>query len=141
MQKLLFLITVLFLGANLFAQTGQVEVTVTGIIVKKEGIVRIGVYKEDGFPSVGKEIMGKDVQVTEDKITLTIEDIPVGIYAIAVFQDIDANGKLNSNLFGAPTEPYGFSNNLFGKFGPPDYEDVSFNIEDGKTVSLTINLE
>ena len=141
MKKLLFLITVLFLGANLFAQTGQVEVTVTGIIVKKEGIVRIGVYKEDGFPSVGKEIMGKDVQVTEDKVTLTIKDIPVGIYAIAVFQDIDANGKLNSNLFGAPTEPYGFSNNLFGKFGPPDYEDVSFYIEDGKTVSLTINLE
>lgn len=141
MKKLLFLITVLFLGTNLFAQTGQVEVTVTGIIVKKGGVVKVGVYKEDGFPSVGKEIIGKDVQVTEDKISLTLKDIPTGIYAIAVFQDKDTDGKLNSNLFGAPTEPYGFSNNKYGRFGPPDYEDVSFNIEDGKTVSLTINLE
>ncbi|MCK5134533.1 MAG: DUF2141 domain-containing protein [Bacteroidales bacterium] len=141
MKKLMFLIAVLFFVANLFSQTGQVDVTVTGIEVEKGGIVKIGVYKTDGFPSVGKEITGKDIKVTESKVTVTIEEIPAGVYALAVFQDKDADGKLNSNLFGAPTEPYGFSKNKYGTFGPPDFEDVSFKIENGKSISLTINLE
>ena len=141
MKKLMFLIAVLFFVANLFSQTGQVDVTVTCIEVEKGRIVKIGVYKTDGFPSVGKEITGKDIKVTESKVTVTIEEIPAGVYALAVFQDKDADGKLNSNLFGAPTEPYGFSKNKYGTFGPPDFEDVSFKIENGKSISLTINLE
>lgn len=141
MKKIAFLIAVLFLGANLFAQTGQVDVTVTGIKVKKGGIVKVGVYKKDGFPIIDKEVIGEDIEVTGDKISISLKNIPVGIYAIAVIQDKNSDGEHNTNLFGSPTEPYGFSNNVFGRFGPPDFEDVSVNIENGKTLSLTINLE
>ncbi len=140
MKKVVFLITVLFFGVNIFAQSGQVDVTVTNIKVKKGGIVKIGIYEKEGFPTVGKEIKGTDVVVEKGVVTITIEDIPAGTYAIAVFQDKDSDGKLDSNLFGAPTEPYGFSNNIYGMFGPPDFEEVSFIVEDGKTVSLTIDL-
>ena len=141
MKKLALLITVLFLGATIYAQNGQVDVTVTGIDAKKGGIVKIGIYKKDGFPSVGKEITGKDVKVTENIVTVALNDIPAGRYAIAVFQDKNSDGKLNTNLFGSPSEPYGFSNNKYGMFGPPDFEDVSFLMENGKTISITINLE
>jgi len=141
MKKVAFLIAVLFLGANLFAQTGQVDVTVTGIKVKKGGIVKVGVYKKDGFPIIDKEAIGEDIEVTGDKITILLKDIPVGTYAIAIIQDKNSDGEHNTNLFGVPTEPYGFSNNVYGRFGPPDFEDVSINIEDGKTLSLTVNLE
>ena len=132
---------VLFLGVNIYAQTGQVEVTVTGIKTDKGGNVRVGIYEKEGFPTVGQEIIGKDVEVKEGTITVLFEDVPVENYAIAVFQDKDMDGKLDSNLFGAPTEPYGFSNNIYGRFGPPSFEDVSFDLEEGKTVSKTINLE
>jgi len=141
MKKVTLLIAVLFLGANLFAQTGQADVTVTGINVKKGGILKIGVYEKDGFPLIGEEIIGKDVKVTGEKMTVSLKDIPAGTYAIAVIQDKNSDGVHNTNLFGAPTEPYGFSNNIFGRFGPPDFEDVCVNIENGKTLSLTINLE
>ena len=141
MKKLVFLMAVLFLGVNIYAQTGQVEVTVTGIKTDKGGNVRVGIYEKEGFPTVGQEIIGKDVEVKEGIITVLFEDVPVENYAIAVFQDKDMDGKLDSNLFGAPTEPYGFSNNIYGRFGPPSFEDVSFDLEDGKTVSKTINLE
>ena len=60
MKKPGFLFAVLFFGAHLYSQTGQVDVTVTGIEVGKEGILKIGVYANDGFPSVGKEITGKN---------------------------------------------------------------------------------
>jgi len=141
MKKVILLIAVLFFGANLFAQTGQVDVTVTGINVKKGGIVKVGIYEKDGFPAMGKEIIGKDVKVTAEKITVTLKDIPAGTYAIAIIQDKNSDGEHNTNLFGAPTEPYGFSNNVYGRFGPPDFEEVSINIENGKTLSLTINID
>ena len=141
MKRVTILIAVLFLGINLFAQSGQVDVTVTGINVKKGGIVKVGIYEKDGFPAMGKEIIGKDVKVTTGEITVTLKDIPAGTYAIAVIQDKNSDGEHNTNLFGAPTEPYGFSNNVYGRFGPPDFEDVSVNIENGKTLSLTINLD
>jgi len=141
MKKFVLLMTVLFLGANIYAQTGQVEVTVSGIKTDKGGNVRVGIYEKEGFPTVGQEIIGKDLEVKEGTITVLFEDVPVENYAIAVFQDKDMDGKLDSNLFGAPTEPYGFSNNIYGRFGPPSFEDVSFDLEEGKTVSKTINLE
>jgi len=90
---------------------------------------------------VGEEIYGKDVEVKEGTISVSFEDVAIGTYAIAVFQDKDTDGKLDSNLFGAPTEPYGFSNNVYGRFGPPDFEDVSFKVENGEIVSKKINLE
>ena len=141
MKKLGIFIVVLLFGASVLAQNSQVDVTITGINVKKGGLVKVGVYQENGFPSVGKEIVGKDVKVEDSSIVVSFNNIPDGVYAIAVFQDKDSNGKLNSNLFGAPTELYGFSNNKYGKFGPPDFETVSFKVESGKAISLTINLE
>ena len=141
MKKPGFLFIVFFLATNLFAQTGQVDVTISGIEVEKGGIVKIGVYNTDGFPIVGNEVTGKDIKVTESKVRVTIEDLPIGAYALAIFQDTNSDGKLNSNLFGAPKEPYGFSRNRYGTFGPPDFEDVSFKIESDNSTSLTINLE
>ncbi len=141
MKKIGIFIVVFIFGTSVFAQSSQIDVTVLGLSVEKGGQVKIGVYQEDGFPTVGKEIIGKDVKVDESSITVSFDNISDGVYAIAVFQDKDSNGKLNSNLFGAPTELYGFSNNKYGKFGPPDFETVSFKVESGKAVSLTINLE
>ncbi len=141
MKKVVFLLAALLIGSILFSQTGQVDVTVTGIEVEKGGVIKIGVYETNGFPIVGNEVTGKDIKVTDTGVTVTIKDIPVGTYALAIFQDTNSDGKLNSNLFGAPKEPYGFSKNRYGTFGPPDFEDVSFKIESDNSTSLTINLE
>lgn len=140
MKKLVFLIVVMFIGVNLFAQTGQLEVTVTGVKVKKGGEVKIGLFKEDGFP-YGEEISGKDVKVTNNIITVTIKDIPAGIYAILAYQDENTDGNLNTKLFGIPSESYGFSQNKYGSYGPPNFEDVSFKIVNEKKASITINIK
>ena len=141
MKKIAFIITVLFAAANVFAQTGEVEITVSGINVKKGGIIKIGIYKKADFPMIGKEIKGKDIEVKNTQLTVNLKDIPVGTYAVAVIQDKNSDGEHNSNLFGSPTEAYGFSNNVYGRFGPPDFEDVSFNLQSGESISLTINIE
>lgn len=141
MKKIVFLIVALFLGANIYAQTGVVNVKVTGIKVKKGGVVKVGLYKQDGFPELGKEIMGDNVKVTKSEAEVSFKDVPDGIYAIAIIQDKNSDGEHNTNLFGAPTEPYGFSNNVYGRFGPPAFEDVSFEIKNGEAISLTVNID
>lgn len=141
MKSILQIILTLLVGTTLFAQTGTVEVKVTGIIPESGGIIKIGLYEHEGFPTVGKSVAGQNVAVKDIATTTTLANIPVGTYAIAIFQDINSDGKLNSNFFGAPTEPFAFSNNKFGMFGPPKFADVSFIVKNGEKTSLTIILE
>jgi uncharacterized protein (DUF2141 family) len=131
----------LLLAASLHAQTGALVVTVTQLDANKGGTLKIGVYNEDGFPDVGKEVHGIDLAVEGDSATYVFDSIPVGTYAIAVFQDKNDDGKLNKNMFGAPKEPYGFSQNKYGKFGAPAFKDVSFKIEEDASLSLAITVK
>ena len=49
-----------------------------------------------------------------------VKDLPPGRYAIAVFQDLNGNGKLDASFFGVPKEPYGFSRDVERGIGIPD---------------------
>ena len=50
------------------------------------------------------------------------------MYTAAIFHDVNNNGKLDKNLLGVPTEPYGFSNNARSKWGPPKYDTAKFQL-------------
>ncbi len=50
-------------------------------------------------------------------------------YAFKLFVDLNGNGSMDTNVIGIPKEPYAFSNNAMGLFGPPDFEKASFRIE------------
>ena len=57
-------------------------------------------------------------------VTLSFHELPPGRYAIKVFQDENNDGKMNRNFFGAPTEPYGISNNARARFSLPPFRDA-----------------
>ena len=75
----------------------------------------------------------------EDGVSLTLHNLPTGIYGIQVMHDENGNGELDANLLGIPKEPWGFSNNAKGRFGPPTWDDVSFTI-DAEPVVQAISL-
>ena len=141
MKKILLSMMVLVLGSPIFAQNGDVVVKVTGIENDK-GLIQIGLYNsEASFPVYEKVYKGVFPKANKAGVSYTFKNIPAGTYAIAVYHDENSDKELNKNLFGAPKENYGFSNNKFGTFGPPDFKDVSFKVEAGKNTSLSINLE
>jgi uncharacterized protein (DUF2141 family) len=72
------------------------------------------------------------------RVTLVLRDLTPGTYAVSVYHDLDANGQLNNNLMGLPTEPYGFSNNARGSFGPPSFQAASVALP---TQGLAIELK
>ena len=65
------------------------------------------------------------VPVTDHQVVVSI-DLPPGEYAIKAFQDLNGNGKLDTNWIGIPSEPYGFSNDVMGVMGPPSFSQAGF---------------
>ena len=48
-------------------------------------------------------------------------------------KDLNGDGEMNTNPFGIPTEPYAFSNNARGQFGPASWADAVFTVGAGET--------
>ena len=46
---------------------------------------------------------------------------------IAFYIDKNDNEKVDKRLLGIPTEQFGFSTDVMGRFGPPSFEAASFN--------------
>src|SRR5580692_9032217 len=71
--------------------------------------------------------------------TCTFDPIPAGIYAVACFHDENRNGKLDTGLFGIPTEGTVVSNHAKGFMGPPSFEKAKFSFA-GVASSLELRM-
>ena len=49
-----------------------------------------------------------------------------GQYILATYFDTNGNRAMDRGLFGNPTEPYAFSNNVRNRFSEPDLSDQRF---------------
>jgi uncharacterized protein (DUF2141 family) len=79
------------------------------------------------------------LKVRDTRARCDFEDLPPGVYAIAVIHDENMNGKLDTNWLGVPKEGYGFSKDAKGSLGPPLFSQASFEYG-GETLNLTISL-
>ena len=70
---------------------------------------------------------------------IALGDYLPGDYAIVVFYDKNANGKLDTGLFRIPKEKVGYSNNAKGRFGPAKWPDTRFTLSDS-SVRIDIRL-
>ena len=64
-------------------------------------------------------------------VELRIQNVEPGDYAIAVFQDLNGNGRIDRPFF-VPTEPYGFSNDA-GRRGLPRFEAAKVSVREPTT--------
>ena len=69
-----------------------------------------------------------------------LENLAFGRYAVSAYHDRDLDGELDGGLFGIPSEDYGFSNDVRGGFGPPDFDAASFTFDrPGQTLLIRID--
>ena len=95
------------------------------------------------YDSAGSWLKGPPAAVAQadaasPRTGLVLRDVPPGRYGVSVMHDRNANGKLDSNIVGIPTEPYGASRDARGRMGPPAFEDAAVDVQ-GDT-ALTIRL-
>lgn len=122
------------------AQTGLVELTVTGIDPADGGELSAGMFNEANFPNQGKQIVEVRKAISGKTMVLTFTNVKPGDYAIATYQDIDSDKKLKTNWVGFPKEPIGFSRDAKILMGPPKFSDARFVVEAGKVIKLTVKL-
>lgn len=103
------------------------------------GEVRVALFNDrNSFPN--QRLQGQKAAAGEPSVTLSFSGLPAGRYAVSAFQDLNQNEKLDTNAFGKPREPYGFSRNARGRFGPPSFDDASVELGT-ESRTLRISLE
>lgn len=129
MKATLFATLLLFFVESGYTQsldTCELLIKVDNIRLLK-GKIKLALYDhEDRFLKTA--VTWGDLAIVDHSLVYSFKGLKQGIYAVSIFQDENENGKLDANFFGIPTEPYGFSNNAKGMFGPPSFKDCQFEI-------------
>ena len=115
----------------------KLSLTVTGIKEAK-GALMIAVFDEATYGK-GKPVVSAAVPVTALTASTTF-DLAPGKYGIQMYHDVDGDGKMGTNPFGMPIEPFGFSNNAPAQFGPATWQDAAFDVPAaGATQKINLN--
>jgi uncharacterized protein (DUF2141 family) len=127
-----FLLTVLFVLGSLYVKAQQKEeITLTievSITKYNKGKIYLALYDhKDHY--MKQSYMSTSEKVKNNKVTIVFKGLKKGEYAFSFFHDVNSNGKLDNNFLGIPKEPYGFSNEQKGRFGPPKFEKVKFTVD------------
>jgi uncharacterized protein (DUF2141 family) len=93
----------------------------------------------EGFPSPGRSRTTRTIPTSSAAVDLSLSLAEMSANGVAVFQDLNGDGKLTKNFFGIPVEPYGFSNNARSQYGPPPFSEVAFIVSD-ESLSIEISL-
>lgn len=94
---------------------------------------------ELNFNSETKPFRSAIADISNKTTSVSFDDLISGEYAIKTFHDENSDESLNTGFLGIPTEAYGFSNNARGQFGPADWEDAKFILnQDTLTIKIRI---
>ncbi len=105
-------------------------------VTPSEGSVIIGIYDSEASWDSGSALAGARADVSGDQVVAVFDDLPAGQYAVKMYHDVNANGELDTNLMGIPSEPFAFSNNARGRFGPPNWDAAVFEVAVDGTVHV-----
>jgi uncharacterized protein (DUF2141 family) len=95
-----------------------------------DATVELGLYApQNRFLDESDQYKVYRIKPEQGVFSAKIADLPYGEYAIAAYQDVDENGKINKNGIGIPKEPYGFSNNYKPKIRGPKFDECKFTYD------------
>jgi len=104
-----------------------------------EGQVLVSLFADEvSYMKTPKAERVEGVNSTGEAV-IVFSELPAGDYAATVIYDRDSDGKLDTGLFGIPTEKIGFSNNARGRMGPAKWSDARFELTpDNATMLISL---
>jgi uncharacterized protein (DUF2141 family) len=137
------MLTVLALAVLLSGACAAADLTVTVDKLRNDrGQVFMCVFSAESsdpaqFPDCakGRPVKTAKASIAGGKVIMTFNGLKDGVYAVAIIHDENANGELDTNFLGIPTEGIGISTNprLFGK---PKFADGEFSIKGNTSISI-----
>ncbi len=129
--------TTLIFGMTLATAVSAASLEVTIDNVKgADGMLMLALYDSAGYRTTPMRAVAQQAGAP----VFRFADLPGGEYAVAVFHDRNGNGKLDANLMGVPTEPYGFSLHGPAGIGAPGWADAKFEVPaDGARINVKLS--
>lgn len=129
-EKLKILFLLFFMTVLLKGYSQKLTVEINGLRSNR-GQILLDVYKDQ--QSYSKETPFKTYVFKKDKVrdgqlTLTINDLKSGTYAMALIDDENSNHKIDFKFF-IPKEGLAFSNFPFSEMEKPDFKSFAFQLD------------
>lgn len=108
-----------------------------------DGTLAVAIYNSsETFNSENSYYRDTVVAVSGNDMSLVIDSMEVGTYAISVLHDENESGGMDMGGFLnlVPQEGFGFSNNPEIGLSEPGFGECKFEIEEGTSVSVPITL-
>jgi uncharacterized protein (DUF2141 family) len=108
-----------------------------------DGNLAIAIYNSsETFNSETEFYREAAFTVDESHMTIVIDSMDAGTYAISILHDEDESGDMEMGGFLnlIPQEGFGFSNNPVIGLSEPSFSDCKFAIDEGQVVSVPITL-
>jgi uncharacterized protein (DUF2141 family) len=123
--------------ASAHAADAPIAITVWSVRIPG-GSVRVDVCTRETFlHSTCPYSASAPTQVGET--TVTVPDVPPGVYAVQAYHDINNNGRLDQGLFGRPLEGLAFSNDAPIGLRGPNFDRAAFTHgDDPQTLRLRL---
>ena len=113
-------------------------VNVTNLKSKTATVV-IGLYAPaNKFLDENDQLKEYRIKPKNGKFSAKITNQNYGEFGMAIYQDVDGDGKITKNLIGIPKEPYAFSNNYKPTIKAPSFNDCKFTYS---AKSNTVNMK
>ncbi|HEY1926468.1 MAG TPA: DUF2141 domain-containing protein [Caulobacteraceae bacterium] len=125
------------LASRAKSQGSPLVVDVTGV-PSSTGVVRVNVCTLGTFLKGSCPYSGVAPAV-QGETTVTVNDVPPGVYAVQLYHDRKDLGHVDRGLFGIPKESIGFSNNApVGLHGPRFGRAAFIHGGDSQTITVTL---
>jgi uncharacterized protein (DUF2141 family) len=137
----ILILALIFPQATFAAEpNSNINLTITNIR-NDRGQILLSVFNQaEGFPSDStKTYRTYILEAQTPSLSLLIEDLIPGEYAIALVHDENSNLKLDTNLVGAPVEGYAASG-VNKRFSAPRYSSSKFLLKK-ETLILEIEMK
>ena len=137
-SKLVSALAVAAALGNCGAASADTLTIVVEDIRRANGTVQVQVLASQGQFDGDGVAMEFIQEAIEGSMTFTADGLAPGEYAVRVMHDVNGNDELDANFVGMPTEPYAFSNNAKGVFGPAKWEDARFVVAGSVTQVISL---
>ena len=138
MRFVLSILTLLVITSAAAQKTSKLTVEITDIKILDHKLY-IGIYdNENDFAKNTNAVDSVIVTPTKSTVKVVFKHLPEGEYAIAFFQNINDNGKLDTGLFGIPSEPIGISNYDRKAKAPPKFNRAKFEVKNDMKIKIPL---
>ncbi len=101
------------------------------------GAIMVALYDQATYNG-GQPVRVAQVDVAAGQHSVTFENLAAGDYGVKAFHDLNGNGRMDTNPFGMPVEPYAFSNNAVGNMGPAGWDRAKFAVSGAVAQTISI---